>query len=109
MIDMTPSRLYVLTALSRGPLHGLGISDQIAEVTDGRVLIGPANLYRALKELDSDGLIERVESLGGDAHRKYFGLTPLGREQLKDHLEVLRALVSTGQKGLRALDVQEAT
>ena len=106
---MTPSHLYVLTALSKGTLHGLGISDRVAEVTRGRVLVGPGTLYRALKELDADGLIERVEVENGEAHRKYYALTMLGRERLSDHLEMLRALVATGQKGLRRLDVQGAT
>ena len=106
---MKPAHLYVLTALSKGSLHGLGISDRVANVTRGRVLVGPGTLYRALKELDADGLIERVEFDAGDPHRKYYSLTPLGRERLSEHLEVLWALVSTGQQGLRGLEVQEAT
>ena len=42
----------------------------------------PANLYRAIKRLERDDL---VESLGrrvveGDTRRRYYGLTDLGRQ-----------------------------
>ena len=71
---------YVLTALADGPSHGLGIADNVAEFTQGAVLLGPGTLYRCLRDLAAEGLIDRVEVLEDTSspHRKHYQLTELG-------------------------------
>lgn len=78
-----PASLYVLIALAKSPQHGLAIADNVADFTEGRVLLGPGTLYRVLKDLDGSGLIERVApSPDEDPRRKFYAITHAGREEL---------------------------
>ena len=59
----TPLRapvFHILLALAREDLHGLGIAAAVADATEGSVVLGPGTLYRSLKEMARDGLIEEV-------------------------------------------------
>lgn len=85
--------LYVLIALADGPAHGLGIVENVAEFTDGAVLLGPGTLYRVLRDLDSEGIIRRVPSPPDEnPHRKYYALTPAGRVRLQEAHRELSAV-----------------
>jgi DNA-binding PadR family transcriptional regulator len=96
-----PASLYVLIALADGPAHGLGIAENVADFTDDKVVLGPGTLYRVLKDLDEEGLIRRVPSPADEnPHRKYYELTPGGREQLRDAYEELAAVTRAAQARL---------
>ena len=76
-----PRDFLILLALAGGALHGYGLVKAIEAESEGRVRMDPANLYRALRRLQRDALIE--ESSGPDSNggpeRRYFRLTPIGR------------------------------
>lgn len=96
-----PASLYLLIALSHGPRHGLGIADEVARFTDDAVILGPGTLYRVIRELSEDGWIRRVGSPEADhPHRKYYELTPLGRDHLAEALQELEAVAAAARKGL---------
>ncbi len=85
-----PASLYVLIALAKVPQHGLGIAENVAEFTEHRVLLGPGTLYRVLKDLSSQGLIERVDLPSvDDPRRKCYAITPAGREELSGAFQEL--------------------
>lgn len=81
-----PRDFLILLALAGGAFHGYGLIKAIEAESEGRVRMDPANLYRALRRLERDGLIE--ESSGPDSNggpeRRYFRLTPLGRRVASD-------------------------
>ena len=47
--------LLVLKALAYGPLHGLGISRRIAQITQGTFDVKPGSLFPALHRLEEQG------------------------------------------------------
>ena len=98
----TSASFFVLLALSKGPAHGLGIADDVAAFTDGDVLLGPGTLYRCIKELLGDGLIERVEieEASGVTHRKYYQLTAAGEGKARRTLVGLTRLTTVGSARL---------
>ena len=106
----TSKSFYVLLALSRGPLHGLGIADDVAEFTDGEVLLGPGTLYRCLKELTEAGSIERVDvdDPDGTAHRKHYQLTPSGATEARRTLAGIGRLAAVGRARFGVPDLQGA-
>ena len=59
-IPLGPADLHILLALGHGPLHGLGMAQDVARVTEDAVILGPATLYRTLKEMTQAGLIEVI-------------------------------------------------
>ena len=89
---------YVLLALLKGPCHGLGIAEDVAEFTQGEVLLGPGTLYRCLRELLDAGAIERTELDEERAtHRKHYVLTALGESEVKRGLVSLNRVVAVGR------------
>ena len=98
-----PASLYVLIALAKGPQHGLGISQNVEEFTEQRVLLGPGTLYRVLKDLTASGLIERVETDDDDPRRKSYAITHAGREELSGAVDELAAVHRAAARRLAAL------
>ena len=54
---LTEAVYYILLAL-RTPNHGYGIIQDVLEMTDGRVNLGPGTLYGAINSLLEKGWIE---------------------------------------------------
>jgi PadR family transcriptional regulator, regulatory protein PadR len=77
--------LLILRVLALGPLHGLGIADRIAQVTNGALQIKAGSLFPALYRLEADGLVSGAwgESQSG-RRAKLYTLTKEGRKHLAD-------------------------
>ena len=105
-MSRSPAYLYVLTALGGGPRHGLGISEAVADFTEGSVLLGPGTLYRCLKDLTADGRIRPTEAPVGEkaTGRKYYELTDAGRAELTEAVAELDRLLKAAHRGLRGID-----
>jgi transcriptional regulator len=75
--------LLVLRTLELGPMHGLGISDRIKQITQGVFFVKPGSLFPALYRLEQNGWIE---GQWGESEKnrkaKYYTLTRSGRAQL---------------------------
>jgi PadR family transcriptional regulator PadR len=88
---LKPIELLVLSMLSSGDRHGYGIRQDILEFTDGRVSLEAGNLYRHIRNLETDGMIGEVGARAAadtDERRIYYRLLPFGRKVLA--AEVLR-------------------
>lgn len=75
--------LLVLKALALGPLHGLGVSRRIEQLTRGTFNVKPGSLFPALHRMEEAGWLE---SSWGESENnrkaKYYTLTKAGRRQL---------------------------
>jgi PadR family transcriptional regulator len=80
--------LLILKTLALGPLHGLGISRRIGQVTQGAFRVMPGSLFPALHRLEDGGWVagEWGESENKRAAR-YYRLTRQGRRQLETEKE----------------------
>ena len=75
--------LLILRTLECGPLHGVGISDRIEQVTQGVFVVGPGSLFPALHRLAEKGWIDgEWTELEGKRRVKTYTLTASGRSQL---------------------------
>ncbi len=90
---LTEAVYYILLALN-SPLHGYGIMQRVKALSHGRVSLGAGTLYGAISTLLAKGWIEPCAS--GDARRKEYSLTPLGREALAAEVERLGELYHNG-------------
>ena len=97
LLPLKPIELLVLTMLSAGERHGYGLRQDIVAHTGGRISLEAGNLYRHIRKLQSDGLVEETEPrpLAGsdDERRIYYRLLPFGRRVLGSELLRLRALM----------------
>ena len=74
--SLTESMFYLLMALTQGERCGTEITAFAAEITAGRVKIGPATLYTLLGKFEKEGLIAETSVLGC---KRYYQITPAGR------------------------------
>jgi DNA-binding PadR family transcriptional regulator len=81
----------VLAVLVDGPLHGYGIVQALAELTDGRVELRPGDVYRILYRMRKAGLIEPVtDGAEADAGRRStYRITQSGRDAAADQAKLM--------------------
>jgi PadR family transcriptional regulator PadR len=77
--------VLILKALTLEPMHGLGISRRIAQVTGGTFQVKPGSLFPALHRMQEAGWLS---STWGESEKnrraKYYRLTQAGRRQFKE-------------------------
>lgn len=73
----------ILALLEDGPRHGYDLARLIDERSDGRLAFHVASLYTTLYRLESAGLIVgRWVEKAGQRRRRFYRLTPAGRQSL---------------------------
>src|SRR5947209_11002735 len=95
--DLTPAMFHILMAVADRDRHGYGIMQEIAARTDGAVRLGPGTLYRSIKTLLEDGMIEesgvRPDPELDDERRRYYRITAMGMQAAGDEARRLERLV----------------
>jgi len=86
-MSMTDRHHDILRALADGEeRHGYAILEAVEEHTNGKVILAPGTLYRAIGRLLDDGLIvqtdRRPDPAREDARRRYYRITARGRALL---------------------------
>lgn len=80
--------LLVLKALALGPLHGLAVSNRIAQMTRGVFLVKPGSLFPALHRMEEAGWLSSSWGESENNRRaRYYRLTKSGQRQLKTETE----------------------
>jgi DNA-binding PadR family transcriptional regulator len=98
-LPLRPVELLVLLALAESDQHGYGLTQAIAARTDAAVQLEPGNLYKVLKRLVSDGLIEAADRREvaelDQERRRYYRLTTLGAQVASLETERLTTLLAS--------------
>ena len=99
MPGMTPLTYQVLLALADGSLHGYGIIKEIEGRADVESVPSTGALYLALQRMTTEGLIQEAKDRpeGGDARRRYYALTHLGRQRAEEESARLASLVAAAR------------
>jgi PadR family transcriptional regulator len=89
--------LLILKAVSLEPLHGVGISRRITQMTMGAFQVSFGSLFPALHRMEEKGWVEAEWRTSENNRRaKYYKLTSAGRAQLKvearDWNQVVKAM-----------------
>ena len=75
--------MLILKTVSLQPMHGLGISRRMAQITDGAFQVKPGSLFPAFHRLEQEGWIVGVWGESENNRRaKYYKLTAAGRRRL---------------------------
>jgi DNA-binding PadR family transcriptional regulator len=97
LLPLTPTVFHTLVALASEPRHGYVIAQEVEELTEGRIVMGPGTLYGSLQRMTDAGLIQETDNPGDEGlhtdRRKYYRVTALGRAALQAESErLLRTL-----------------
>lgn len=80
--------LLILKALSLQPLHGLGVSRRIEQISKGAYVVRPGSLFPALHRLEEQGWLAAAWGDSENNRRaKFYRLTAAGRRQLNTETE----------------------
>jgi DNA-binding PadR family transcriptional regulator len=79
---LTPPLFHVLVSLADEDKHGYAILNDVDERTGGEVALSTGTLYGIIKRLLASGWIAEVRGrrVDDDERRRYYRLTPSGRE-----------------------------
>jgi transcriptional regulator len=87
--------VLILKALALEPMHGLGISRRIAQVTQGTFQVKPGSLFPALHRMEEAGwLASEWGESENNRRAKYYQLTRAGRKRLKDEVDEWARIVT---------------
>ena len=76
--------LLILKALSLEPLHGVGVSRRITQITAGAFQVSFGSLFPSLHRMEERGWVEAEWRASENSRRaKYYRLSSSGRTQLK--------------------------
>ena len=95
--------LLILKSVSLGTLHGYGVLLRIVQISGGSLHIQQGALYPALYRLEQQGLIESEWGVSDNNRRaKFYKLTSLGRQRLRDESAGWNRLADAMAAALRA-------
>ena len=95
--------LLILQALAPGPLHGLGVSRRIEQITKGTFQVKPGSLFPALHRMEQSGWLQASWGESENNRRaKYYRLTKAGRRQLETETEDWRQISLAISSALKA-------
>ena len=116
LLPLTPVVLHILLALADGTRnesddgpgrHGYAVAQEVEEMTEGQIRMGPGTLYGSIQRMLTSSLIEevtrargattRTSSVSDDERRRYYRLTPLGRRVLELELARLARVMTVAR------------
>lgn len=93
--------IIILNLLSENDrMYGYEIFLKVKELSDGKILIKDGSLYPSLQKMTKDGLLSFEEEYIGKRLRKYYYLTPQGKQQKMVSVEELKDFMATINKVL---------
>jgi DNA-binding PadR family transcriptional regulator len=92
----TSVEFHVLLALLNGPRHGYGLMQDVEDLSNGELRLGPGTLYTAIKRLRSSGLISETNADGD--RRRCYKLTRKGNAVAEEEARRLQDLVRIARK-----------
>src|SRR3954466_7718241 len=87
--------MLVLRVLSRGELHGWGITQKLEQLSQSALQVDEGSLYPALYRMEDKGWIEAEwRTTENNRRAKYYSLTRAGRKQLATEQQDWERMIS---------------
>jgi DNA-binding PadR family transcriptional regulator len=103
VLPLRPVACAVLAALAERARTGIDVLEAVNATVPGRPLLGPGTLYRLLRELRQEHLIERTGDVTeGDDRQVHHALTSFGRVVLTAELSRLRRTITLADRAVPA-------
>ena len=83
---------YILLALME-ECCGTDVMKQVADISGGRVLVGPGTVYALLDKFQKNGIIKETTCRG---RKRFYRITEQGKERLQAEYRHLKHLLTDG-------------
>lgn len=94
---MTEAVFHILLAVADQDRHGYAIIQEVSARTEGQVRLSAGTLYRSIQRMLDDDLIVEIHKRPApaldDERRRYYRITPAGRERARAEGRRLNDLV----------------
>ena len=101
LLPLKPQDYMILFVLIDGELHGYRMVKEIAARSEGQIRLEAGNLYRSIRRMITQGLIEETDrrpaAEADDERRRYYAITAFGRAVLGAETARMRALVAAAE------------
>lgn len=95
--------VLILKVLALQPMHGLGISNRIAQVTSNTFLVKAGSLFPALHRMEEAGWLTSSWGESENNRRaKFYRLTTAGHRQLKQETDLWARISAAMARALKA-------
>jgi DNA-binding PadR family transcriptional regulator len=102
LLPLPAAAFHILLALADEDRHGYAIIQDVAARTGGEVMLGAGTLYRSIQRMLEQGLIEELTERPApeldDERRRYYRMTPFGREVARAETARLAALLRLARR-----------
>lgn len=101
LLPLTPAVLHILLVLADGERHGYAIAQEVESISEGQVRMGPGTLYGSIVRMADSALLTEVTDRpreDGEERRRYYRITPFGREVLRLELARLDAVMNVARR-----------
>ncbi len=95
-LPLTEALFYILLAV-RKPNHGYGITQEVEELTNGRVTLGPGTLYGAIQSLVKKDWIRIYSEDTESRKKKEYLITETGRTVFLEERKRLTELLKNAE------------
>ena len=93
---LTEAIYYILLAV-RKPNHGYGITQEVEQLTNGRVILGAGTLYGAIQTLVKKGWIAIYSEDLDSRRKKEYLITEVGKEVFAEETRRLAELLENAK------------
>jgi DNA-binding PadR family transcriptional regulator len=100
-LPVPPRTFAILLALAEEPKHGYRLMRELQENPVEQWLLGPATLYRTLKQMEGQGLITATDGPDQESDgppRRYYALSGFGRRVGEAEAARMRGLVAWAER-----------
>ena len=95
-LPLTEALFYILLAV-RKPNHGYGITQEVEELTNGRVSLGPGTFYGAIQSLVKKDWIRIYSEDTESRKKKEYLITEAGRTVFEEERKRLSELLKNAE------------
>ena len=94
---LTEAFFYILLSV-RQPNHGYGIIQEITQITEGRVILGPGTLYGAINSMLSKKWIQLYSEDKSSRKKKEYLITDKGKEVFAKEVKRLKEVLMNAKR-----------
>jgi DNA-binding PadR family transcriptional regulator len=102
LLPLPSATFHILMAVADEDRHGYGIIQDVSASTNGDLKLSAGTLYRSIQRMLEQGLLletrDRPAPEDDDERRRYYRITPFGREVAKAEAQRLTQLVRRARK-----------
>lgn len=78
-----------------GKMYGYEITQRVKDLSNGSILLTEGALYPTLHKMEADGFLKTETETIGKRIRKYYSLTPVGKNAVEEKVSEFIAFIRT--------------